>query len=341
MNPGFPRAAVISALSLFLGTAAFGKNHPKPLPEPWTLIEKSLSGSPVPYRGKLTSTFTTSLSTKTSQTIVSFSPPDFYRREVLNSDGKIKGIAISNGKTEWVYNKNSDKYWAMPAQTPPDAKTEFQRLRDNYHARSLTFERAAGRRAIKIELRSKKNNALSRRLWLDPKYGVILQSQIFSANGHLFSETAFQKIRFFLKEPANPKWFLFHPPAKAIPAQNSLVQSLLKAKTQSQINPATPSWLPFGYALETIKPLSQKGQVIIQEEFSDGINAISLFEYPQSISLKENGERGEKTPLALGYGRIRQTSEGEVLDWSRGNLRFVLVAPLEKETLVRIADSVQ
>ncbi len=339
MEPKSRALALI--LTTFLSSAALGKPHSKPLPDSWTLIEKSLVGSPYPYRGKLTTVFSTGPTSKTYQTVVSFSPPNLYRREILNSEGKVKEVAISNGKSEWIYDKIAHQYWEMAAPENPDEGKELARLRANYQAVASGFERMGGRRAFKVELRSKKDQSLARVLWFDPKYGVVLKSRIFNARGTLISETTFQKIRFFLKKPANPKWFSFQPPKKATPAKKTLDALLEQARTRAKINPLTPSWLPFGYALEKVQALSQKGQAVIQEEFSDGINALSLFEYPEAATLAAEGGASEAVALTSGQGRIRQTSEGAVLDWSRGNLRLVLVGALEKEDLLRIANSVK
>jgi outer membrane lipoprotein-sorting protein len=332
---------MVVALMPLLASAVFGKSHPKPLPNPWMLIEKSLSGSPYPYRGKLTTLFSAEPVAKTYQTVVSFSPPDLYRREILDSNGKVKEVAISNGQREWIYDKVSHKYWEMTAPSKPDEGKEIARLRANYQVVASGFERAAGRRAFKVELRSKKDHALARVLWFDPKYGVVLKSRIFNARNALVSETTFQKIRFFLKTPANPKWFSFQPPKKATPAKENLDASLEQAKARAKITPLTPSWLPFGYALEKVQALSQKGQIVIQEEFSDGINAISLFEYPKSTALKAEGNSSEIISLSSGKGQIHWTSEGAVLDWSHGNLQLVLVGALEEEIILRIAESIK
>ncbi len=306
-------------------------------PNSWDLIAQSLKGSPVPYQGKMESTALSHLSSGSFITSIRFAPPHFYRREVFGPNGKVKEIAILNDQEEWIYRRDTKKYWKMPPPEPLDDKKELNILKANYEVSSPEVSHAAGRRAFKIKIFSKENHSLSRILWLDPKYGVTLKTEVYDAFGRLKSKSAFEKIRFFVKKPVPSKWFAFKPPKKSHPAQESLDISLQSAQKKFGIAPLTPSWLPFGYALDHIRTLVHQGHPVIQEEFSDGINAISLFEY------KDTGSkiRGEKTPLKNGAtAYLTPASEAKTLTWEKKPLRLVLVSSLDARKLIRIASSI-
>ncbi len=330
----------IGSLALFLaGTTAFAKTRSRekrPLPNSWNLIAQSLSGSMVPYQGKMETTSFLGSSNSISITSIRFAPPRFYRREVFGPDGKVRIIAILNEKEEWVYRRDAKEYWKMPAPAPLDAKKELSLLKANYQASAPVSSHAASRRAFKIELWSRKDHALSRVFWLNPKYGVILKTEVYDSKGRLKSRSAFKKIRFFVKKPVPKKWFTFTPPKKARSAQENLLTLKQSAQKKFGITPLTPSWLPFGYALEDIRALNHKGRVVIQEEFSDGINALSLFEYKDSGPVLT----GQKIALKKRTAYLKRTSEGRVLCWKEGNLSLALISTLDQEKLIRVAESI-
>ncbi len=324
---------------LLMGTSSFAKTRSRekrPLPNSWDLIAESLSGSSVPYQGKMEATRFLNSTHTVSVTAIRFAPPYSYHREVFNSDGKVKEIAISNGKKEWVYRRDTKEYWEMPSPAPLDEKKELSTLKSNYEASPPVLSRAAGRRAFKIELRSRKDHALARVFWLDPKYGVILKTEIYNAKGRLKSKSAFKKIRFFVKKRVPAKWFMFNPPKKAHSAQEDLSLSRQNAQKEFGVAALSPSWLPFGYALQDIRTLNHQGHVVIQEEFSDGINALSLFEYKNSASAFT----GEKIPLKKQTAYLKRTSEGRVLSWKEGPLTLVLISSMDQDKLIRIAESI-
>jgi outer membrane lipoprotein-sorting protein len=102
------------------------------------------------------------LSSGSFVTSIRFAPPHFYRREVFGSNGKVKEIAILNDKEEWIYRRDTKKYWKMPPTAPLDNKKELNTLKANYDVSSPKASHAAGRRAFKIKLFSKENHSLSR-----------------------------------------------------------------------------------------------------------------------------------------------------------------------------------
>ncbi len=330
--------ALLFSLSM-MGTPVLAKAHTRkkrPLPNSWDLIAQSLSGSSVPYQGKMELTDFLNSSSSVSMTAIRFSPPHFYRREIFDGGGKVKEIAVSNGKEEWVYRRDTKEYWKMPAPAPLDAKKELTTLKSNYEASPPVRDRAADRRALKIKLFSRKDHAMARIFWLDPKYGVVLKTEIYDDKGRLKYKSGFKKIRFFVRKPVPAKWFALNIPKKARSAQETLGIEGQSAQKKFGFPPLNPSWLPFGYALQEIRTLDHQGRAVIQEEFSDGINALSLFEYKDTGSPFD----GEKIPFLKGTAYLQHASEGKVLSWKEGPLRLVLISSLDTEKILRIAGSI-
>ncbi len=339
MKRGNPLPSAVFLSFSILWTPLFLQARPPKkhiVPNSWELIARSLKGSPVPYQGKMELTTLSHLSSASFVTSIRFAPPHFYRREVFGPDGKVKEIAVLNDKEEWIYRRDTKKYWKMPPPDSLDDQKELETLKANYEVSSPKASHAAGRRAFSVKLFSKEKHSLSRIFWLDPKYGVILKTEIYDDSGRLKSKSSFERIRFFVKKPVPKKWFAFKPPKKSHPAQESLDISLQSAKKKFGIAPLTPSWLPFGYALDHIRTLNHQGRPVIQEEFSDGINAVSLFEY-KDIGSKISGEKISLKNGATAY--FTPTSEGKTLTWEKKPLRLVLVSSLATEKLIRIANS--
>jgi len=114
-----------------------------------------------------------------------------------------------------------------------------------------------------------------------------------------------------------------------------------QAKSASGLEPKTPGWLPSGYVFESLKVLPQGRKNIIHYRFSDGINALSLFQCPPRARLDFGHKEGRRVRLASGFGTLAWTHEGHVLGWSSQGSKFVLISPLDSQTLRRVADSLR
>ncbi len=296
-----------------------------------------LDGPSGPYRGEVTVT-----RGKVERRLrVSFAPPGRYRRERLGADGRPELVAVSDGKTEWVADLARSRAWRGPASGALDKisgpEEDFERLAENYDV-SEASGGALGRAARVFELRAKEGGVLRRRLWADPKTGIVLRSQSFRPDGALASEERFTRLEL---EAPDPAAFRYSPPPGVV-ARERLGRDYLgldEAKAASGQEPRLPSWLPAGYSFESLDVLPRKRGNVLHYRFTDGVDVLSLFQCPKGVRLGFGKRPVEKMRLAGGPARRSWTRDGTVLSWENG--RMVLVGPLPDGILERVAESVR
>ncbi len=341
------RRLVLAAAVFALGAAPAAARKPRGprLPDAQDLLRKVVESQPPAYEGRVVvETFLPKLA-PSKELDVRFVPPGKYRRETLDEAGKPAQLVVSDGKTEWIYDRAKNRVWS--GEPPdPDYKQlgrddESDLVESNYEASVSTGEPVAGRATWLLELRSRETGRPGRRLWVDRRNGLILRAQVFEPDGGLTAETRFEDVRFTKRQKKS--LFRFSPPpgASVVKRLEPDYMALDQAKAASGLEPKTPSWLPSGYVFESLDVLQRGGRNIIHYRFSDGINVLSLFQCPPRVTLDFGGKPGQRVLLASGRGTLAWTPEGRVLGWSSGRSEFVLVGQVPPETLEKIAESVR
>lgn len=309
------------------------------------ILRRTLEPSAASYDGRVTLESFSPTGAGSREARVRFLNPAHYRREIFDAAGRPAQLIVSDGTTEWVYDKTKNKVWRGEA-ADADYKQfgslqEHELLSANYQASVSTASPVARRAVWRLELRSRWDGKIQRRMWVDKQFGLVLRSEIFHQDGRLVSAFQFRNINFGKSQDA--ALFNFSPPA-GVAVGKRLEPDFLaldEAKTATGLNPRTPVWLPSGYVFESLNILPQGGKNIIHYRFSDGINVLSLFQCPPRTRLDFGRKKGRRLRLASGSGMLAETPEGQVLGWSSQGSKFVLISSLDSQILRRVAESVR
>ncbi len=274
-----------------------------------------------------------------------FISPSRYRRELLDASGGLRRLVVADGEEEWVHDYSAAKVWkGEPAKAflgRLRLDEEPERLEKHYKISVSKGARVAGRRTRLVELTSRSDARLSRRLWIDSYYGVVLRSQSFGPDGSPVSETVFVKFRRIYREPKTLFKFKLPRGVTVVGRMDHDPAELERARKSAGFEPKTPSWLPSGYVFEGLKVLPYSGKKIIHYRYTDGTDVLSLFQCPSRVRLDFGNKAREKVRLASGKGFISWTKEGQVLGWKAGGSRLVLVGSPALSALKRVAESIQ
>lgn len=334
------RSSVLAVL-LLLPAPSFAKGRAKKtaqaLPAAADVLAQALAPSAPAYEGRV------SVDGKLMR--VRFEPPDRYRREILGPDGRAVQVVVSDGKTEWIYDKARRAAWQGTPSDPASKRLalgEHSLLQNNYEVTVATADRVARRSVWMLSIRSRVDGVLSRRLWVDQKTGLALKSESYRADGTVASEMEFETA-VFPRKPQKDKFFEFSLPrgaqvVKRAPAES---RSLAQAKPASGMDPHTPSWLPPGYVFTDLDVMPRHGKSILHYRYSDGINVLSLFQCPPRVKLGLGNAKGTDVAVGKGTGTLTQTREGSVLGWSLGRSQYILVGAVPAESLQKVASSVR
>jgi len=277
---------------------------------------------------------------------VSHAPPDRWRREALDSEGKPLLIIVSDGRTQWTYDvRRSLVRKGEPAD--PDYKLmdpdeELALLMRNYELKLSGKEPVAGRSASVLEVSSRITGKPARRLWIG-KDGLILRRIAYGEDGAETSSMEFVRIGPLPKGQADFS-FVAPPGVRVVESRwKPDFMDLEEAADASGLEPRLPAWLPQGFVFESVNVMPFKSGSILHLRFTDGADALSLFQCPPKARLRL-GWRSMGPPktvrVAGEKARLALSAEGKVLDWRRGGQRFVLIGPLSAEAMRKVAESV-
>lgn len=299
-----------------------------------------------PYAGEVSVVTWYGKRTRARELLVDFAPPNRFRREIVDHSGYTAQIIVSDGKTEWFFDRAHRRVWKS---APADAdykilgpEEEFDLMAQNYSTRVSGEDTVAGRPCWVVELQAQKDAHAVRRLWIDKQHGLILQAKSFQIDGTLASTMRFVKIDF--PKSLEPDLFQFTPPVGTTVVKSALKPRYLEledARTASGIGPRHPRWLPSGYVFESVNVMPYKGSTFLHFRYSDGIDALSLFQCPSGVRLDFGDLPSEKVKVDSVRAWLSFGPDGKILEWPQHGQRFVLVGNLPLETLRRVAESVQ
>lgn len=283
---------------------------------------------------------------RSRELLVRFSPPNRFRREIVDRYGFASQVIVSDGRDEWFYDRGRRRAWQA---TPEDADykvlgpdEELELLVQNYDAGVAGEETVAGRACWVVELRAKGGGSAARTLWIDKRHRLILQAKSFQPDGSLASTMRYLKIEF--SPSLDPELFRFTPPIGADVVKSRLKPGYLEledAQLASGVAPRQPGWLPAGYVFESVNVVPYRGSTLLHFRYSDGIDAISLFQCPPGARLDFGDLPRERVRVGAGRGRLSFGPDGKILEWPGRGSRFVLVGNVSLDALRRVAESVQ
>ena len=308
------------------------------------VLRESLEPPQAPYAAQITFTRFSAGKPDSRRLSVRFSPPGLFRRELLGPSGEIRQLAIEDGKTEWIYDAQKKKVWQGAVADPLfkrfGPEEELDHLLENYEASLSTAGSVAGRACWRLELRSRSDNSLARRLWIDRSGFLVLRSENFLPDGSLADSTLFTRLQ--LGAASDPGLFRFSPPPGVVALKRAEPDYLALDEAKSAgIEPHLPAWLPAGYVFESLDIIPKGRRAWVHYRFSDGLNVLSLFQCPPRSRLNFGGRQKRRVKLSHAKGYLTQTPEGNVLSWNSGGWRFVLVGPVSEAALERAAESVK
>ncbi|MBI4347154.1 MAG: outer membrane lipoprotein-sorting protein [Elusimicrobia bacterium] len=315
-------------------------------PDASELLRQGAVPPAVAYAGEVSVVTRYGGRTRTRELLVSFVPPNRFRRELVDSSGYTAHVVVSDGATEWIYDRARRRVWKT---TPDDAdhkllgpEDELDLLAQNYDARVTGQEDVAGRRCWVVTVRGQGESPAVRTLWIDRKTGLVLQSKSQQGDGTISSTMRFVRVEF--PSSIDETSFRFAPPPGAAVVTSALKPGYLEledARLAAGIDPVHPRWLPQGFVFESLNVLPHGGDTFLHFRYSDGVEALSLFQYPKAARLDFGELPVRQVRLAAGDARVTEGPDGKVLDWPRRGQRVVLVGNLPLETLRRVAESLE
>lgn len=212
-------------------------------------------------------------------------------------------------------------------------------LRANYRAVKQSPEAFAGRPVRDVALINKYTNHVTMVVRVDEQTKLVLDKQLFSADGSLVHEVRFEDVRISPNVPDSdfdlPRGYAtVREPSYAVPSKD--VAGIVR---NAGFSARVPSFLPDGFSAVDGHVIDVKHVPTLHVLFSDGIRTVSLFESAGDAAVDMQSLHPHALSLSGRDARYAEQGPDALLAWSDGTLHFALLGDLRLEELKRIAAS--
>ena len=309
-----------------------------PGPQAIALLRNAFNAPTFAYRGHMTVTHWFGSGTKSEDVEVWFKPPNSYRWEFLNPDGRVNRVHVRAGDSEVLHMAGQPTVLqgkatkATPKQISADS--EWDLVQKNYQILQVGEGAVAGRKTIVLELSPRAAGKPKQQFWIDPDSGVILAIKRFREGGHLAIYSRFTE---FQQGPEiSDDRFATTSSSEAATEKHGYDQefkSLAEFEKQSGNKSRLPAVLPMGFEFESVDTFKSDSFTVHHFRYTDGMNVVSIFETTKPSKFASPSTR---TLPASPVGPFQITDTGYVFQKKVGDRYFTLISDVSQESLKTI-----
>ncbi|MHC1756543.1 MAG: DUF4367 domain-containing protein [Methanosarcina sp.] len=306
--------------------------------------------------------------TQESETQILRKNPDKMKTITIKPEEEAGAIVVSDGEFIWAYNPKTNTVTKMEMpETLTQGETDYvgiiSDLLNETDISLLGMEEIDGRPAYLLETSLKDEEEGFRftdgmKLWVDKETWMPLRYEMYDSGGDLMMELEIRDLEINTGIPESE--FVFEVPERATVKTVDLDSfelpeeiTLEEARESAGFEILVPEYLPEGYAfnysmvsnesltvpeeqtLETVilRYENEKGDII---SFSETAYEKEVLEFPEAAITNY----GENVTINGRDGKYLAFGDMKILKWEIGNIDMILTASLEKEEMLKIAESI-
>jgi negative regulator of sigma E activity len=213
-------------------------------------------------------------------------------------------------------------------------------LNANYNATFAPDETVEGHRVHVVLLTNKYTGQMTMRIKTDAQTNLVLEKEIYAANGALSTQERFQQIRYANSIPSA----IFDVPSGMQrvdgPSRGLPSSDLQHVVAAAGFAAHGPKYLPEGFTPAEGDVIDIKGVRTLHLLYSDGIRTVSLFQNQGSSDIGFDNFHATNTKVEDHDAKYTEDGATTLLAWSESGLHFTLVGELSLSELEKIATSV-
>jgi len=279
-------------------------------------------------------------------------PPDKSRVEYIEPAELAGTVMVTNGSTMWTYDpaKNQVTKMALPEDMPSEMDyTELvKNLLDENDISLEGTEDVGGRSTYVIEATPKNESnrefISKTRVWVDRENWMLLGTEMYDADGNPMVKVEYTDITFNTGIPDGE--FILEVPAGAEVVETSLADmipeemTLDEARANLTFDLRTPSYLPEGYEFNHVLVTGGE-QEVVSLQYTNGDVRLYLSEWISDDTEQSGTMRGEPEIVEINGtdGEFTSVFGMSALQWSADGIDYSLLGAIEKNELVKVAES--
>lgn len=333
-----------AALALAAASFAFAGAHPAADPMDALLLSAMSTPPNVSYTGTVEVLRIGSHAAEATIYRVEHRAPDFTRRS-YTAPGALNGdLVLSKGRLTFSIDPKRRRIVERDGDASGDSATlgsDYTLLRRNYRVVGSGSETFDGRRVLDVTLINDYSGKRTMTMRIDAVSKIVLDRQIFAADGALVSEVRFEAIRYVPEIP---------PSDFALPTGYTLVHGSTfgepygapdRVMRSAGFAAREPRTLAEGFAPIDATLVEYHGVRTLHLLYSDGLRTVSLFENAQASTL--DAARLQPETLSVNGASALYAEDGPtaLLTWSDGTLHYTLVGEVGLVDLRHLAQAME
>jgi outer membrane lipoprotein-sorting protein len=282
-------------------------------------------------------------------------------KEILTEPGTgNQSIFVYDGEFMWHYNIPDThevvktKISGIPELTQNDCINMIGEILNSTNVTLLGMEKVDGRNAYMLKTTPKETNESSQlpdrtKIWVDKETWIPLKYEIYNSDGNPFTIFEIRDLKINSGIPDSEFQFEIPKDAKIVEEKLPEILSLDEARKKVSFKILTPEYLPEGYSFNSSmffnNSMFGSDEVFetVDLTFMNGKESIGITE-----TVYENMSSDTKSILSDGEdikingieGKYLSIGDEKVLRWKLGTVYLSLFASLEKDELLKIAESI-
>lgn len=284
---------------------------------------------------------------KMGQYTISRRMPDLEKEEYRSLSQNTYQVTVNDGKQIWYYIPLREIVIRRPAPSfeakQTSIKKKIELVKENYAIKSRMVEGGTtGKSSLLVEFSYKYDaNRPLRRVWVDPEKGAALRVELYGADNKLRHLSFFDKIDynpafdkndFILKVPVN---------TRLEEVNEKIYRSLAEVRPAARFKVQAPKYLPKGFSLLSLQVRSLNQSQRVQLQFSDGFSVVSLFEAQASPTKSSKMSPSQGVEFKGNRAYLYTFGSMNLFWWQASQYNYAIVGDLEKDELLKIAESVE
>lgn len=284
--------------------------------------------------------------------------PNMFKEITMEPGKENQTITVFDGEFMWNYYPDTNevvktKLSGIPEPTQNDYINMVGEILNSTNITLLGMENIDGRTAYLLETTPKETNESSQlkeriKIWVDKQTWIPLRFEFYS-DGKLFEKIEIRDLKVNSGIPDSEFRFEIPKGAKIVEEKLPEILSLEEARKKVSFKILTPEYLPEGYSFNSSMIFSNNE--FHSDEVFETVH-LTYMKDKDSIGLTEtvyeNMSSDTKAILSDGEdikingieGKYVSIGDEKVLRWKLGNVSLSLFTSLEKDEMLKIAESI-
>jgi outer membrane lipoprotein-sorting protein len=300
--------------------------------------------------------------TKETESKTMFKKPNMIKSIVTEPGKENQTIIVSDGKILWSYTPDTNTVTKMKISKPSElTENDYTNIIDNFlndtNVTVLGVENVDGRKTYLLETTPKENDGdyeliYKTKIWVDQETWMPLRYATYNSDGNLTMKLEIQDLQVNTGLPDSEFKFEIPEGAKIIdmgeikPPEKL---SLEEARKKASFKILTPEYLPESYEFNNsmiynnsqFSPENQRFETV-EITYTRDKAFISLAE---TVSMNQSSDatimdKGEDIQINGIEGKYLSIGKTKLLTWKLGEVNLSLCSSLEKDEMLKIAESV-